>query len=192
MNFNFSDVSNSLTKKFNDCSLGRKSEVEDNCSIKNFDAPLASVKDTERHCPIENGQWEGERGNSKWIPDDDYIPQKSNPENQTWKEIKSESNIDGITYQDGEPQFGEISKGEVKIENFSTDRSDNFDNADIEMAKQHDCSPEDVAKWRKENKYTWHECRDMETMQKVPSVVHNNVTHSGGISEAKKEVTNNE
>ena len=60
------------------------------------------------------------------------------------------------------------------------------------MAKKHNCSPEDVAKWRKENKYTWHECRDMATMQKVPSAVHNNVTHSGGISEAKKEVANNE
>ena len=47
-------------------------------------------------------------------------------------------------------------------------------------------SPEDVAKWRKENGYTWHECKDMKTMQKVPSEVHNNIPHSGGISEAKK------
>ena len=191
MIFNFSEIPNTL-KTFSDCPLGKNSEIKNNPLIKNFDAPLATVRDTERHCPIENGRWEGERGNSKWIPDDDYIPQKSNPENKTWKEIKKEKNIDGIVFKDGEPQFGEISKGDVKIEPFSTDRSDNFDKADIEMAKQHDCSPEDVAKWRKENKYTWHECRDMETMQKVPSVVHNNVTHSGGISEAKKEVANNE
>lgn len=64
--------------------------------------------------------------------------------------------------------------------------TDNFDKADIELAKQRGCTPEEVAKWRKENGYTWHECKDMKTMQKVPSQVHNNISHSGGISAAKK------
>ena len=94
--------------------------------------------------------------------------------------------IDGIRFKDGEPDFSEISKGDVEIEPFSDSRSDNFDKADIELAKQKGCSPEDVAKWRKENGYTWHECKDMKTMQKVPSEIHNNIPHSGGISEAKK------
>ena len=55
----------------------------------------------------------------------------------------------------------------------------------MKMAEQHGCTPQEVAAWRKANGCTWHECRDMQTMQKVPSAVHNNVPHSGGIS-AKK------
>lgn len=141
--------------------------------------------DVAKNCPIENGQWEGDRGNSKWIPDGDYVPQKKNPDQKTWSEILEEYGIDGINFIDGEPDFSEISKGDVEIEPFSTNRDDNFDKADIELAKQKGCSPEEVEKWRKENGYTWHECKDMKTMQKVPSIVHNNVSHRGGISEAK-------
>lgn len=94
--------------------------------------------------------------------------------------------IDGINFKDGEPDFSEISKGTVEIEPFSDSRTDNFDKADIELAKKKGCSPEEVAKWREENGYTWHECKDMKTMQKVPSEVHNNISHSGGISKVKK------
>lgn len=140
-----------------------------------------------KNCPIEHGSWEGERGNSNWIPEADYVPLKSNPEGKTWGEILKEFNIDSIPFKDGEPDFSEISKGDVKIEPFSENRDDNFDRADIELAKQRGCSPEEVAKWRKENGYTWHECKDMETMQKVPSIIHNNVSHRGGISEAKNQ-----
>ncbi len=143
-----------------------------------------------KHCPLENGEWSGERGNSTWIPDPDYIPQKGNPDGKTWQEILEKYGIEGIEFKDGEPDFSEISKGDVKIEPFSENRSDNFDKADIELAKQKGCTPEEVAKWRKENGYTWHECKDMETMQKVPSEVHNNIPHSGGISEKKKESNN--
>lgn len=54
------------------------------------------------------------------------------------------------------------------------------------MAKQRGCSSGEVTKWRKENGYTWHEYKDMKTMQKVPSIVHNKISHSGGISVIKK------
>lgn len=143
----------------------------------------------EKHCPIEGhgGHWEGERGNSKWIPDADYVPQKQNKEEQSWGEILNKYDIEDVSFKDGEPDFSDVSKGNVEIEEFTTNRSDNFDQADMKLAEQKGCMPEDVAKWRKENGYTWHECRDMKTMQKVPSKVHNNITHSGGVSEAKKE-----
>lgn len=138
-----------------------------------------------KNCPVENGTWENERGNSKWIPNPEYAPQKKNPEKKTWEEILDEFDIDGINFKDGEPDFSEVSKGNVEIESFSTNRDDNFDKADIALAKQRGCSPEEVENWRKENGYTWHECKDMKTMQKVPSIIHNNVSHRGGISEAK-------
>lgn len=139
-----------------------------------------------RHCPAENGKWvEGERGDGKWVPEGEHVPGKANPENQTWDEILEEHDIDGVTFQDGEPDFTTISKGEVKIENFSTNRSDNFDKADAALAEQRGCKPEDVERWRKENGYTWHEKGDMQTLQKVPSKVHNNISHRGGIAAAK-------
>lgn len=144
--------------------------------------------DTAKNCPIDgnNGHWDGDRGNSNWIPDQDYTPGKANPEGKTWNEIQEKYGIDQITFKDGEPDFSETSKGTVEIEPFSDSRSDNFDNADIELAKQKGCTPEEVAEWRKENGYTWHECKDMSTIQKVPSEVHNNISHRGGISEVKK------
>lgn len=141
--------------------------------------------DIYKNCPIENGEWNGERGESNWNPDNEYIPQKSNPENKTWGDILKEYDITGILFENGEPDFSCICKGEVSIDGFSEKRSDNFDKADIELANQKGCSPEDIKKWRTENKYTWHECKDMKTMQKVPSIIHGNISHRGGVSVAK-------
>lgn len=136
--------------------------------------------------PRTDGEWDGEIGNSKWKPNPDSIPKKMNPENEPWKKIFDRYGIDSIEFKDGYPDFSEIAKGEVQIEDFTEDRSINFDQADEKLAKEWGCSPEEVEKWRKENKYTWHECEDCKTMQLVPSEVHGNIPHSGGISEYKK------
>lgn len=159
---------------------------------RSFESKFAVLLDCCSHCPVNDGKWDGEPGDSKWQPDDEYIPKKSNPENQPWEDIKEEFGFDGIEFHDGEPDFSEVSKGEVEIDDFSDNRSDNFDKADAELAKQRGCTPEEVKAWRKEHGYTWHECKDMKTMQKVPSKVHNNIPHSGGISEAKKGEQHNE
>lgn len=139
-------------------------------------------------CPLEghNGHWEGERGNSTWVPDRETKPKRYNPNELTWGQILDKYGIKGIEYKDGEPDFSPVSKGDVEIDDFTDDRQSNFDQADEALAKQRGCSPEEVKKWRKENGYTWHECRDCKTMQKVPSEIHNNMDHSGGVSEYKK------
>lgn len=139
-----------------------------------------------KNCPVNDGEWDGERGDSSWKPDREFIPKKSNPEEKTMGEIFDKYGIKSVDFKEGEPNFSEVSKGNVRIEPFSDSRVDNFDKADIELSKQHGCTPKEVRAWRKENAYTWHECRDMTTMQKVPGEIHNNITHSGGISEAKK------
>ncbi|WP_261806252.1 HNH endonuclease signature motif containing protein [Lapidilactobacillus luobeiensis] len=144
--------------------------------------------------PKSDGFWEGERGNSGWKPDLEKIPSDkngTNPERLTWKKILNQHGIDKINFKDGEPDFSEISKGEVKIDDYTGDRADNFDQADEKLAKERGCTPEEVQKWRHENKYTWHECRDCQTMQKVPTVVHGNIPHSGGISAYKHNQANN-
>lgn len=140
--------------------------------------------------PKNGGEWSGERGNSDWTPDSDVVPgdkNGTNPEHKDWGTIKEEYNFESIPFKDGEPDFSEVSKGDVEIEEFTDDRSLNFDQADEKLAEQKGCSPEDVEQWRKENKYTWHECNDCKTMQKVPTEVHGNISHSGGISEYKSQ-----
>lgn len=146
-----------------------------------------------KNCPKENGKWvsedgkEGERGESKWVPDRDYVPNKSNsnPNHLTWGQILDKYGIDGIRYINGEPQFDKLIKDEVTIDNFTADRFDNFDQADQKLADKLGVEKDVVTNWRESNKYTWHECRDMQTMQLVPRIVHSNVSHRGGVSEAK-------
>lgn len=140
-----------------------------------------------RGCPIDGngGNWEGERGNSTWVPDRNDVPKNplTNPDKLTWGELLDKYGIDGIPFKDGEADFSEVSKGEVEIDDFTDDRAANFDQADEKLAEQRGCTPEEVAKWREEHKYTWHECKDCKTMQKVPTEIHGNVPHSGGVSE---------
>lgn len=140
--------------------------------------------------PRNGGEWTGEPGNSDWKLDPNVEPgdkHGTNPENKTWEEIMDEYGFDSIPFNDGEPDFSEVSKGEVEIDDFTDDRDSNFDQADEKLAEQRGCTPEEVAKWREENKYTWHECKDCKTMQKVPTEVHGNISHSGGVSEYKSQ-----
>ncbi|WP_339006117.1 HNH endonuclease [Fusobacterium animalis] len=138
--------------------------------------------------PLNGGIWTGERGNSNWIPDDNVIPKnrnESNPEGKTNREIKDKYKFEFIPFKDGEPDFSKVVKGEVQIENFSEKRPKNYSQADIQLAKERGCTPQEIKKWRIENKYTWHECKDCKTMQLVPIEVHGNIEHKGGISEMK-------
>jgi len=146
--------------------------------------------------PESHGHFEGKPGDSKFVPDSEYVPPEksrnpdrpySNPDNLSFGEILKKYGIDGIDFKNGFPDFSEISRGTVKIEGFETGGSDamknNFDKADMALAEARGCTPEEVRAWRKENGYTWHECEDKETMQKVPHEVHANVPHDGGRSQ---------
>lgn len=142
--------------------------------------------------PRKNGKWEGKVGNSAWIPDKDFIPpnKKSNPKKWSWNQISQKfDGVDRINFEDNKPDFTNLAKGKIEIENFGTNRygkDGNFIKADTALAKQRGCTPQEVGKWRKENIYTWHEADDCKTMYKVPNEIHGNVAHKGGISKAKK------
>lgn len=159
--------------------------------VEKVPEPEEAPESDMRGCPIDGngGSWEGERGNSKWIPDRDEVPKSplTNPEGLSWGELLDKYGIDGIPFQDGEADFSEVSKGQVEIDDFTDDRAANFDQADEKLAEQRGCTPEEVARWREENKYTWHECKDCKTMQKVPTEIHGNVSHSGGVAEYRKQ-----
>lgn len=151
--------------------------------------------------PQNDGHWTGKKGDSTWIPDGDVKPEcktpnnRENPDDLTWEEILDKYEIEGIVFKDEFPDFTPISAGEVTIDNFTEDRRKNFEQADETLAKKwtiekkddKEWSAEDTKEYRKENNYTWHEHQDCKTMQLVPTEVHNNIPHSGGISEIKKQ-----
>lgn len=137
-----------------------------------------------------SGEWSGEVGNSDWKPNRDDVPNSANEDGRTWGEILDKYGIDGVPFKDGEPDFSEISKGTVEIDDFCTKRfgaGGNFNQADQKLAEQRGCTVEEVQKWRAEHDYTWHEKQDCKTMQKVPRDVHHNVPHTGGISILKNK-----
>lgn len=159
---------------------------------KDIDKLIAKELDEVKGCPIEGngGHWEGERGNSKWFPNRDEIPKNplTNPDGLTWGQILDKYGIDGIEFKNGEPDFSPVAKGTVEIDHFTDNRygkGGNFDQACERLAEQRGCTKEEVKVWMKENKYTWHERSDCKTMDKVPTEIHGNIRHSGGISEAK-------
>ena len=103
------------------------------------------------------------------------------------KNLLNEYGIESIPFVDGYPDFSEVSRGQVKIDDFTEDRDANFAQADEKLAEQRGCTPQEVKAWREAHGYTWHECEDCKTMQKVPTEVHGNVSHSGGISVYKSQ-----
>ncbi|OJA06603.1 HNH endonuclease [Halomonas sp. QHL1] len=147
-----------------------------------------------RYLPESGGEWSGDRGDSDWVSDDGISPKKHNPEGMTWQQIKEELSFESIPFEKGEPNFEAVSEATVEIDDFTADRNANFTQADENCAKQWTekeengkaWSPSDVRAYRKENGLSWHERSDQKTMDLVPSLVHGNIPHSGGISEAKK------
>lgn len=137
----------------------------------------------------ERGEWEGQRGESKYIPNDEEIAQ-----------ILEEYGLDGIMYEDAIPDFSDVSECTVEIDNMTENRSENFSQCDKKCAEQWnkeardgrtDWTARDVAKWRRENGYSWHERNDMKTCDLVPTKINDYFGHLGGVSECKKRDADN-
>ncbi len=151
--------------------------------------------------PKTNGVWEDEsrRGRCKWYPGVSKNgkpvrnPSKSNPEGLTWDQVKKKYNFESIEFKNDEPDFDHFSRGNVTFKRgqYTSNRDKNFSMADKMLAaelskkKKKKITAEDVANWREEHGYTWHEKRDCRNLQKIPSIINNNIPHSGGIA-AKK------
>lgn len=146
----------------------------------------SSYEDRISHTPRdgERGEWTGKRGESVYVPSDEKI-----------KEILAKYGLDGIKYKDGVPDFSDVAKETVEIDNMTGQREGlggNFEQADQKLADKwnseckdgkSDWTARDVAKWRKENHYTWHERNDMKTMDLVPTEIHQYFGHLGGCAE---------
>ena len=135
----------------------------------------------------ERGEWTGERGNSTFVPKYSYM-----------KEELAKHGLDGVQYKNGIPDFSKVAETTVHIDKMTNERlgpGKNFHQADIAAAKKWseekrdgrtDWTPREVAEWRRENNFSWHERNDMQTMDLVPFNIHSYFIHSGGVSECRK------
>lgn len=147
---------------------------------KGFDVEpkYSSYEQRVKTTPVNRGEWSNERAESLFISD----------KTGEVKKFIDEDGVNGVEYKNGMPDFSPFSKGEIKLENMTNDRKSNFSIADEELAKtwstpDQKWTAEDIADWREENKYTWHEFNDLETIQLVPSKINRVFKHLGGVGE---------
>jgi hypothetical protein len=141
--------------------------------------------------PNSHGEWLGERGNSEWIMDDDFVPKLNNPEELTIGEIKERYDFNAIQCSGKEPDFSPFvdeSIGEVELEAFSdkrTGKDGTYDLAIQKAVEQTGLSEAEIKEHINENNLTWHECSDRRTVQPIPTIINSTFKHSGGISMEK-------
>jgi uncharacterized Zn-binding protein involved in type VI secretion len=128
--------------------------------------------------PVNNGSWTGTRGESKFVSTDPEVTP-----------ILEKHGIDGIEYSNAQVDFSPVAKEQVPIDNMTASRPSNFRQADQALADKWGVSRKDVATWREENAYTWHEEPDLTTMQLVPGKINGKFGHLGGVGEINKGMT---
>lgn len=147
--------------------------------------------------PKSKGKWSGEAGNSIWMPDNNLVPERnmySNPDGMTWGKILDFYKVkNGILFQEGEPVFDELAWEEVvlRYEDIGrnellrlqqNERSVLHNLAFDTLAKSKGWSLEQTYKYKEENNLVWHEKSDCKTLLLVPRMIHDNITHYGGVS----------
>ncbi len=176
---------NFFAKEFTDCNSETKEETENNNEVEGnyFSTYDERLKQTPAQ-ETDRGEWEGKRGESKFIPSGEKI-----------KETLAKYGLDSIIYNNAIPDFSECSESTVEIDDMSDIRAKNFQQCDEKCAEQWnkegrdgrtDWTPRDIEKWRKANGYSWHERNDMKTCDLVPTEINDYFGHLGGVSECKK------
>ena len=182
---------NSLFKETHDASDGYYNSYE----TRSSNIPVDGIR----------GQWEGERGESK------YIPSNETEEGRAARDKLAEKDMDGVEYRYAEPDFSECAEATVEIDDMTENRFDytdadgnekqgNFSQADAKCAEQwnaiekderSDWTAADVRDWRRENECSWHERCDTRTMDLVSRDIHGYFGHYGGCAECKvRDATN--
>ena len=187
------DMTVSEAKSFVDSLFKEKSEISDgyynSYETRSSNIPVDGVR----------GHWEGERGESKYVPSDET------EEGKAAQHKLSEKDMDGVEYRYAEPDFSECAEATVEIDNMTENRGDyydedgnlkqgNFSQADEKCAEQwtfiekdgkSDWTAADVRDWRRDNECSWHERCDTRTMDLVSRDIHGYFGHYGGCAECK-------
>lgn len=136
-----------------------------------------------------DGEWTGEVGNSTFIPN-----------KLEAKEALAKYELSGIEYKNMEPDFSKVSEITLQIDDMTSFRPYNFKQADQKCRDiwnsenkfgKSDWTVSDVRQWRQDHKCTWHERSDMKTMDLVPTDIHSECRHFGGVHECRKVENSN-
>ncbi|EJS66071.1 MULTISPECIES: HNH endonuclease [Bacillus] len=168
--------------------LGKISDLLKNNKQKMTDGRTVTPKYSsyEERLKVSNknhGEWKGDRGESKFISNKEKV-----------KKYLDEIKVDGVEYKNAMPNFSAFSRAEIKIDmtEIRDGKKGNFAKADEALAKklstdEMKITRTDIKKWRTENRYTWHELNDCETIQLVPTDINSTFKHFGGVGEIKKK-----
>lgn len=127
-----------------------------------------------------NGVWSGSRGESTFT--------SNNPA------VKGQK----VNYSNGYPNFSPFTKHTVHIDDFTNkvinssgdSRYNLHKEADQILAKKLRVQSSIIKKFRRKQKFTWHEVEDMGTLQLGPTKINSKFGHVGGIAEATKRGRN--
>ncbi|MEI7869943.1 MAG: HNH endonuclease [Candidatus Methylumidiphilus sp.] len=138
------------------------------------------------HTPKKGWESSGERGNGPWNPG------KSGMDSDKVKEIESVTQGKPVNFKEGYPDFSEYTyqakgvdgkaiSGDVEIElSKAGNREQDFARARVAMAEKLGLN-----EFEEPRHWTWHHMEDGTTMQLLPTNLHKNVPHTGGVSIAK-------
>lgn len=150
--------------------------------------------------PKSKGHWEGEEGDSKWIPDEDATVtwrKGGETHTETYGEMMEQHDIDGIEYFNNEPDFSEMEDSFIQhaeLEHFSDERTGSggtYTMASEAVAERlsretgEEWTSQRVQAYMNDHGLTWHECADRKTVRAVPTEINAGFKHSGGISVEK-------
>jgi hypothetical protein len=141
----------------------------------------SSLSDRIKQTPINEGKWDGERGNSMWRPENENVV----------RDLK-DFEVAGINYREGVPDFTPVQVFECKMPNQLYERDDDYQFTDCNLAlfdylKDHpdsisnfdDTQLEAIARGNNPSGYTWHHAVNKGRMQLVPTSI-NSCGHYGG------------
>lgn len=146
--------------------------------------------------PRNNGHWDGQPGNSNWIPDKNYVPLNktyNNMDGKTMGQIMSENGVLKIPYKNGYLDASSIAKYSVKIDYRELgkdglnklvkekDREQLHELAFKKLSEKLNMPIEEVKDMKNKLRLVWHEDPDLKTLYLVPREIHDNLSHSGGI-----------
>ena len=120
------------------------------------------------------GTWIGPRGNGVFVPSDPRI-----------QALLQQKGLQGITYQNGIPDFSMFMVEEIELFNMhggDNGRDYNFAQAD-RIASSRNGLTQAQASSLYGIPYVWHECNDMKTMQLIPFDINDYFGHMGGVGE---------
>lgn len=181
------DLSKSDEVLKNDFDPDKRIESESKSEVVS-DVELYNPPEKRKQKALESkGEWKDEPGRSEFVP-----------ESKEAREELDKHGVDSISYDDNyEPDFSPVSEETVEIDNMNEERlgpGGNYEQAFEKLAQKFneeardgktDWTSRDVDKWRQDNKLTPHERMDRKTVDFVPSSIHKECKHCGGVSECK-------